>query len=325
MIEPISRLMEEAGAAGGGGGAPAAPNPPQDGQNGGGGQPTGGGNGQPWFGSWIKPDGSFDHAALEKLPDNFKDAKPTLQRYGKIEDLVQAFDNQRRIISLKGLTPLRSNATDAEKQAWRQDYRKFVGAPDKPEGYTDVVKRPDSVPEEHWSQEFADHMAKIFNDSDLSAAQAKSIVDGWSKFQQDAFKALETHEQQTAAQRLQENNAKLDQAFGMRRPAMEQLAVRGALAAGVDPNSDAFKNSPDMIIAMARVASMLGEDKLPRPEGAPGGADVEAEYQAMHNDPGNRYYNILRNSAHPQYKEALQRRDFLAEQIARNKAASRTV
>lgn len=268
-----------------------------------------------WHSSWIKPDGAFDHQALDKLPDTFKDSKATLARYGKIDDLIQAFENQRRIISVKGLLPLRGEATDAEKQAHKNDVRKFFGVPEKPEGYG--IKKPEGVQDGYWSQEFADEMAKVFHEHDLSPAQAKAIVEGWTKYQTDAIGALEAHESQTAAQRLADNNAKLDQAFGVRRPQMEQLAVRGALAAGLDPNSDTFKQNADVIIAMANVARSLGEDKLPRPEGTPGGSDVKAEYTAMHQDPANQYYAILRNPAHPRYAEACKRREFLAEQIAR--------
>jgi len=82
-----------------------------------------------------------------------------------------------------------------------------------------------------------------------------------------------------------------------------------------------------MVIAMANVARLLGEDKLPRPEGAPGaGMDAEAEYKAMHSDPSHRYFPAIQAAAkgqmHPLAHEAMQRRQFLAEQIANKRQRS---
>lgn len=280
------------------------------------------GTGTPWFTSWLRNDGTLDATALDKLPDTAKDLKGHLGLFQKFDDFITSTGNLRRVASLKGLTPLRAEATDAEKAAHKTEVRKFFGVPDKPEGYG--FKRPDSVPEDMWDDGFAQTMAKAMHDADVPPATAKALFDSYQKYMGEAITAAQGAEQTGAATRLQEMNAKLDGAFGIRRPAMEQLAVRGALAAGLDPNSDAFKNNADVVIALANVARQLGEDKLPRPEGAPGaGLDAEAEYRAMHGDPSNRYYPAIQAMAkgqqHPLAHEAMQRREFLATQIAQRR------
>lgn len=332
MNRPFYVLREAAdggGAGGGGGGAADGAGGASGGQSGAAGGAAGGGQASgsdsPWFSQWIKPDGALNHAALDKAPDTFKESRKTLERYGKIDDVLHAFDNQRRIISLKGLLPLREGATEAEKAAHKADVRKFYAIPETPEGYG--FKRPDNVPEDVWNQEFAQSMAKVMHENDIPPSAAKALFDAWNGYQGQAIQALEQTEQQQAAERLQEANAKLDQAFGVRRPAMEQLAVRGALAAGIDPNSDTFKNNPDVIIAMASVARLIGEDKLPRETGgAGGGMDAKAEYEAMHRDPSNRLFPAMqamaRGESHPLAAEAIRRRDFLAEQIATRQRSS---
>lgn len=323
MITAPYRLFDEAGGGEGGQGGGGSAAGSQGAGNAQGGAAGGGGqSGVPttqWFSQWIKADGGLDHTALDKAPEQFKESKNNLSRFNKFDDLIHAYDNQRKIISLKGLLPLRAEATEAEKAAHKQDVRKYFGVPDNPEGYG--FKRPDNVPEENWSQEFVDTMAKVMHEHDVPPTAAKALFESWQKVQGEAFSALEQTQEQQAAERLQQSNAKLDQAFGVRRPAMEQLAVRGALAAGLDPNSDAFKNNPDVIVAMSAVARMLGEDKLPRPEGGPGGGlDAAAEHKAMHSDPSNKYYPAMvamaRGESHPLQQEAIRRRDFLAEQIA---------
>ncbi len=53
--------------------------------------PPSSGISEPWAKEWIKPDYTFDHKALERLPDHLKGLKPTLERSRSLEDFLTTF------------------------------------------------------------------------------------------------------------------------------------------------------------------------------------------------------------------------------------------
>src|SRR5271154_1489143 len=68
---------------------------------------------EPWAKSWIKPDFSLDHTALERMPDHLKGMKATLEKYPNFEAALTGWQNQQVMAGKKGLAPLPSDAPPA--------------------------------------------------------------------------------------------------------------------------------------------------------------------------------------------------------------------
>jgi hypothetical protein len=64
------------------------------------------------------------------------------------------------------------------------------------------------------------------------------------------------------AKQVQRANEEINQAFGADRDKKLALAQRGARTLGLDVNDPSIGNNPKVIIAMARMAELISEDKL---------------------------------------------------------------
>lgn len=269
--------------------------------------------GTAWWQNWVKPDGSFDHAAIDKAPDAIKPLRDTLGRFTKFDDLIDSYGHQRKMLSGKGLLPIRPDATEAEKAAHRDTLRKLQGVPAKPEDYG--LQRPAEMDEGLWDEEFASSMAKVMHEADFSPAQAQAVFKAWNEYITKTVQATEGDQSKAAQAKLQEDNAVLDREFGLNRPQMERLAVRGALSGGLDPNSDLFKE-PHVRILCARFARMVSEDKLvAHPDGQGGMQTAQQQLDDMMNNKANPLNAPLWDNGHPMHEQAKQRFDVLTRQV----------
>lgn len=278
--------------------------------------------GSAWYTGWVKPDGSLDHSALDKAPDGIKSLKDTLGLFTKFDDLVDSYGHQRKLLSGKGLMAPRENATQAEKDAYRSKLRELQGVPEKPEAYG-IDKMLDAIPEQYRDREFGTAMAKVMHEAGLSPSQVEAVIKPYTEHTLALLQAAEAADNTAAENALKEANAKLDKAWGLNRQRMEQMALRGALTGGIDPNSDLFKN-PDVRILCANFARMVSEDKLVADPSGRG--NVKPSKEQLHdllNDKSHRLNEALWKDSHPMHGVAKAEFDRLTKLVGEEEDVAR--
>ena len=217
-------------------------------------QPT-----ESWSKDWLKSDGSFDHKAFEKAPDELKPLAKDIGRYKSLDEFLKGFQAREALLGKKGLfEPLSKEATDAQKAERTEQIRKITGAPEKPEGYGLV--KPEGLPDTQWDAELAKQASEIaFKHAaspellkELSALQAASV--------QKAFQA-----QQQAEKQWFEGQDKLIREVagkrGMDYDKAAGYAKRFGIRFGVSPDNPLFKNA-SFVLAAAECGKLLSESNL---------------------------------------------------------------
>ena len=212
-----------------------------------------------WGKSWHKEDGTFDHAALAKLPDELKPLAAELANFKNENDFLKSFRELRTMASKKGIVdPLPDNATPEQKAERATLLRRAAGAPEKPEGYG-IVKPEDLAPQ-YWDQKYADSMAAIMHKHGVGPEAAKELLAGEVQY---AKQAIEGQQRAIAAELERQDKLIRDTAGkeGMDYNQAAEFAKRAALRFGISPENPVMKNA-SVLLAMARVGKLLGEDKL---------------------------------------------------------------
>ncbi len=212
-----------------------------------------------WTKEWLKPDGSFDHKALEKAPDELKKSAKSFERYKTVEEWAKGHVNLESSLGKKGIVdPLPDNATQAQKDERTAMLRKVNGAPDKPEGYG--LAKPEGVPDQLWDAAFAGEVAAIAHKHALSPAAVKELSAAELKYTQAAVEANKQAEVQWFAGQdklIREALGKegVDFAKG------SDLAQRAGRKFGIDPTNPLMKNA-SVFMLLTRIGRAMGEDNL---------------------------------------------------------------
>ena len=212
-----------------------------------------------WAKSWVKEDGSYDHAALEKAPDDIKALSKELANFKNQDDFLKSVRELRAMASRKGIVdPLPANATDAERKERSELIRRAVGAPDKPEGYG--FKKPDDIPDWAWNNEFAAGMATIAHRHGASPELMRDLMGGQIEF---AKKAIVQQDAAVKAEDARQDKLIRDTAAreGMNYDQAAEFAKRAGLRFGIAADNPVMKHA-SVMMALARVGKLLGEDKL---------------------------------------------------------------
>lgn len=203
---------------------------------------------------WIAEDGTFGADWLNKLPENLR-GEASLKVMPSFTKLAESYVETKRMVGKKLEAP-GENATPEQVANWR----KTVGAPEKPEGYLGDAKtlRPDSVPEEYWNPEGEKAFLALAHKHHLPAAAVKDII---------AFQANVTQEQlkksgETETSVLAEQGTKLKEAWGQEYDKNLSLAARMAKTVGLDPATHPAFTSAEVVQAFAKMGKLLSEDKL---------------------------------------------------------------
>lgn len=292
--------------AGAGGGAPGAGggNPGSGGAPGAGGAPgtAPAAGGQPWFVGLYGNDGKIDPKKFDALPDHLKAHAETFRKYPTVEALLGGMGNLSNLAGKKGLQPLPKDSPPelvAERAALM---RTLNGTPEKPEGYG--VKKPDNVPDALWDQEYVGGVLGILHKHNASPELVQELT-GF-----DATHAVKLHgngEAATTAAFKKEEEA-LKTWGGADLGKKLDLAKRGAASLGLDINDPIFRNSK-VVIAMAKHAEAVGEDRLISGEGGAdfGKSDREKALDIV-NNPSNPLHKAFHDADHPQHQAAVEQR-----------------
>jgi len=233
------------------------------------------------------------HPDLAKLVagDEFKGARSVLQKYAKAEDpnkaLMLGLSNLNYLASQKGLEPLPADAPDAVKAEFEQKLRKITGAPEKPEDYG--FKRPEGVPENMFSEEYANEVSKILHKHSASPQLAKDLLAFDATFGQQKLESTKQSVVQAA-------RAELSRVYGNKLDSALMDAERGIdIASGLtnipaDSLRQSATNNPMMIQLLAAIKTATAEDT--RADGQPAGSSRSyiEQADAIMTDPSNPYH-----------------------------------
>lgn len=208
--------------------------------------------------TWAKEDGSLDPAWIERLSPELK-GNPSLKPIGTIHDLAKSYVETKKLIGTKLEAP-GENATPEQITNWR----KTVGAPEKPEGYYGDAKtlRPEAVPEGMWDTESEKKFLEIAHKHHLPPAAVKEILGYYGENIANSVKA--SAEQEGVI--LQQEQTKLRESWGKEFDSNLSIAARVAQTVGLDPKTDPIFTSAKAVEAFAKMGKLLSEDKLVKGE-----------------------------------------------------------
>jgi len=281
-------------AGSGGSGDPASSG------EGGTGEEAAGGTALPFHRGLYGEDGKINQANLENLPEELKPYKDTFKKYPTIDGLFGALGNAQTLIGKKGLMPLPADASDEVKAEHHERLREVLGVPEKPEGY--AIQKPDNVPDDVWDPEAVSEAQVIAHKHNLSPEGMRELV------QWDADRALKLAEAQEAKVQEGITQAKkdLETEFGADTERRRLQAQSLAKQVGIDIHDPILGNRADIISGLAKVAALLGEDKIGLPEGAGSGNESPAaQARDIMVNPSNPLHEAYRSTGHPNHKSVL--------------------
>lgn len=249
---------------------------------------AGTGTAEPWFvGLWDKT-GKIDAKKFDALPDGLKAHKEQFAKYQTADAFFHGVANLANLAGKKGLQPLPKDAP-AEVVAERNALlRTLNGTPEKPEGYG--ITRPADMPEGNWNGEYVNGILGILHKHNASPELVKELVKADLDF---AGKIREGHSG-AEAQHLAAQAAELKTAFGEGDAFSTKIASaqRAARTLGLDINDPAIGNNAKVIVALAKVAEMVSEDRLVSGDGKGGGSMTDRQ----------KAIDIVKNESNPLYK-----------------------
>lgn len=325
----IHTLLRDADplAAGSGGGTAVA-TPPAGGAVAAGAPATGGqpatGNGAaatpgPWHSGFVKADGTLDHGAFARLPDNLKGLAPSLANIKTADDLMAKFANLNALAGRKGLAPLPADAKPEDVAAHQAVIRSALGVPEKPDGYG--LKRPDDLPENMWDEAGAKSVAELLHKHNGSPALAKELIAFEAQRVKAQVEAQGQYEQQFYKEQDDQFRAAL-QATGDDYDKSMGVITQTAKRMGVAEDSPLLKNA-SFRLAMKAVAKAIGEPATVTGTGSDNSTkSAKVLADAIVHDKTNPEYEAYWKAEHAKHGEVYAKVVALREQQAREDAAA---
>lgn len=265
---------------------------------------------EPFWKNWITPEGKLNKDAYTKLPEDLKGLSTDLSKYENIESLIRSYAHVNTLVGKKGLQPLPDNAPENVREEFTKNLRNVLRVPETPEGYG--IKRPESVPEEAWNEEYAGEMAKLFHKHAVPPSAVQEIVKKEAEFVTKLAAEAEA-KQQVSIEQAQES---LKKDFGIHYQRKLHSAAKAARTLGLDLNDPVVGNHPGVIKAMAQIADMIGEDKLISDGSGESGNSAAMELDKIYTDQTNPYYQAFRDPGHPLHSSARNRVEQLAKLVS---------
>jgi len=246
------------------------------GEQGAGGAPGAGGD-TPWIGA----DGKFTEGWLDRIPEDLKDAKPSLSKFQSLPDLAKSYRHLEQTLGKK------ANATyipdpDAKPEEIAA-YRKKIGVPETPEGYKIA---PEKLPEGvTWSEELVKPYAAIAHKYNIPEAALKELAA--ANVQQEALRLTETMGLLEAELKQGEETLKKD--WGADFQKNINIATRAIQTVGGNLQSPGLRD-PGVVTIIQRLAAQLSDDKLINGDVAPSLQPGKMKADDIVNNKSNSYY-----------------------------------
>jgi hypothetical protein len=268
-------------------------------------------NTSPWYSDWTKPDGTLNHASLDRLPEDVRWVKEPFSKYKTADDLARGFANLTTAVGKKGLIPLEANASKeavAERKALLDG---ISGVPKTGKEYG--LTRPADVPESAWDGAYIEKVQDWAQKNSVGPGAMKELLSGVVAPQIKGQTAKAETDRSTF---LREEDEKFNTQIALDaipREKADALAERAAVALGFnmeDPAQAGLLKYSAVKLAMLRHAIATGEDSYVAGEGAKGeGGDAMALAQDAVHNAANPLNAPLMDPRHPQHKMAKEKVD----------------
>lgn len=273
-----------------------------------------------WSSTWLKADGTVDHTAYDRLPDNLKSLGPSLANAKTVDDVMAKYHNLSILAGKKALAALPSDAPPEAIAERNTLLRQINGVPEKPEGYN--ITKPADMPDIAWNQKGTDALLAVAHKHNLSPA----AVTEWASVQAaNAKEQLATIQQDETAFWQQQDKTFKESLIkdGIPYDKATDMVTRAAKQFGMPEDSPLLKYAEvRLILQRAAVATM--EPRTVTGEGAPpaGGQDFAALVNGVVHDKNNPEYKIYWDGGHPQNKAVKQKVIMWQAEIARQQKAA---
>ncbi len=208
----------------------------------------------PYYADLIGKDGTLNHGAFERLPENLRPLAPSLANIKTTDQLFEKISHLNALAGRKGLAPLPADAKPEDIAAQQAILRAVNGVPEKAEGYS--FKRPDDLPETAWNDNHAKAAQELLHKHNASPALAKDLLalqvqltkenlGDQQKYVTDFF-AAQDQEFRTA---LQKEGLDYDKTMGL----IEQTALRF----GMSKDDQVMKNAGVRLMLVLAAAFWL--------------------------------------------------------------------
>ena len=267
---------------------------------------------EPFYRGLYDNDGKIQASAFDRLPDDLKPYKEELSKYPTIETLLRSHIETRQLASKKNLLPLAPNAPPEAIKERGALLAQINGTPEKPEGFG--FKRPDDLPAEYWSDEFANASAQILHKHHVSPALAQELMAAQIAFTKKAVADGQVR-MDGLIQQQDEAFAAVAKAANLAPDKATELAKRAAAILGIDPEKDAEFGSAKVRAALMKHALLTGEDTHISGTEAAGGrfANAREEYLDILSNEANPWYKAFRDENNPLHDQAVAKVGALAE------------
>jgi len=275
----LSILMEPAGE------------PPADGAD--------GGTPPPADQSWFDPKTlAFSEGWQDKLPEDFKDLRPTAAKYKTLPELVKANREAVQLATSKldGYVKLPGKDAKPEEVV---EFKKKLGVPTDEKGYDFTKPADEQIAKLYDAPEVAD-IRKLALDKGLTKDQAQGVVDLYISKKVDAEKAFVAEGEKF----IKEYNDKIVEAWGDKKDQNLLDAKRVAVTiGGIDPNTlDTYPAELTLFLAKIAQGGVLKQDDLVSREQMGNklkASDLARSIQTNKDDPE---YEAYHDPNHPDHK-----------------------
>lgn len=281
--------------------------------------PAGGGAPhEPYFVGLYDKEGKIQPQSFDRLPEDLKPYKEEFSKFPTIDTFFRSYLQNRQFASEKIPLPLPPNSPPAAVEHRAQLLAKINGSPPKPEDYG--FKRPDDVPEEFWSDDFAKQAATILHKHQASPGLAKELIDFQVAFTKQAVANFEQGQQAALAEQDNLYGSEIKK-LNLAPEKANELVTRAAGELGISDNDPAFR-AASVRMALLKHALTTGEDT--HIEGAPaegaGMPDPMAEAIAIMSEATNSWHAAYADENHALHDQAVARVGALFEKHAKASA-----
>ena len=253
---------------------------------------------EPYYKGLYNEDGSINPKNWERLPDELKDLRPTLERQKDINGILHDLKHSRFLAGQKALAPL-PPGSPPEVVAKRKELLDTInGVPKDVKEYG--IAKPADLPDVAWNPKLADGAVAWAQKYSVAPSALKELVGLTGELAKSQLAQQEqytqqfwTQEQKTFEATIARDNIPADRATA--------LVEKGAIALGLnlqDAKTQTFLKGADARLMAMRHALAIGEDSAAtQGTGTEGGAkDYYALARDIQANPANPEYAVYRNT-----------------------------